>query len=453
MMTTMKKNSLQQYLDLYTSHADLLSRHSAKGFDALRRRACEALKSTGLPRRGTENYEFIDLHALLAPDYGFNLTRIPLDVNPRGGFKCGLPHLSSSLFFILNDMWAESKEARQGLPEGIEIGPLSRYIDSETERYGSLASLSNPLVALNTMLVQEGVYIRVKKGVKVEKPVQLLNILEGLVPMMAMRRMLIILEEGAEVKLLTCSHSAGDTELASVGVAEIFAGKNSRLDFYDMEESGASTRRLTVTCLRQEEGSEVRIENFTLHNGQTRNEYHTAFAGPHASLRLYGMGIEGKESLLDNYSLIHHDSPDCHTEELFKYVLDDESRGAFTGLIYVAPGASKTEAYQSNRNLVDSDRARIFTKPQLEIYNDDVKCSHGSATGQLDAMQMFYLRQRGLSEEEARFLLKQAFVADVIDGVSIPALRDRLHRLVEQRFGGQDAACDECGALKLSRYV
>lgn len=447
-------DSLKQYLDLFEGHRELIMSHSAEGFNSLREQAFRNLKEFGLPSKGTENYEVSDLPAMLAPDYGLNIARIPLDVNPEVAFRCGLPHLSSSLFFMLNDRWAESAGARKNLPEGIEIGPLSRALGREGdplahEHYGSLADMANPIVALNSMLVQEGVYVRVRKGVKVERPIQLVNLLEGAMPLMALRRLLVVVEEGAEVKFLSCSHSSSaGIPMASVSVAEFFVGKNAVFDFYDMEESGSDSRRLTSLYLNQEEGSNVTLESFTLHNGQTRNEYHCRFTGADASLRLYGLGIEGKDSVLDNYSHISHDSRGCHTEELFKYIVEDEARGAFTGLVYVAPGASGTEAYQSNRNLVGSDRARMFSKPQLEIYNDDVKCSHGSATGQLDPTQLFYLRSRGLDEDEAVLLLKQAFMADVIDGVRLPILKDRLHLLVEKRFAGQDASCGDCEVCK-----
>ncbi|MDE6028495.1 MAG: SufD family Fe-S cluster assembly protein, partial [Muribaculaceae bacterium] len=142
------------------------------------------------------------------------------------------------------------------------------------------------------------------------------------------------------------------------------------------------------------------------------------------------------------------DVPRCKSDELFKFSVDDYSRGAFTGRIYVAEGAVKTEAYQSNRNLVGSDNARMESKPELEIYNDDVKCSHGSTVGQLDRVQMFYMRTRGLDEPTALLLLKQAFMADIIDGVRVDALRDRLHLLVERRFAGASSACASCAGCK-----
>lgn len=443
------ENSLNQYLDLYSQHKDLICGKSAAGFNQLRETAFRNLQATGLPRKGSENYEVADIPQMLAPDFGLNIARIPLDVNVAESFRCGVPHLSTSLFFMLNDRFAESRNARQGLPEGVEIGPLSSALAVSdglaSEFYGKSADLANPLVALNSMLVQEGIFIRVRKGIKVAKPVQLVNILDSAMPLMAMRRVLVVLEEGASLTLISCDHNSSTGQpMASSAVVEIFAGEDSSLDFYDLEESGPDTRRLMSLYLNQRSGSNVVLENFTLHNGSTRNEYVCRFEGEGSSLKLYGMGIETGANMLDNYSFIRHGVPGCHTDELFKYIVEEEARGAFTGRIFVAPGAAKTEAYQSNRNLVTSERARMFSKPQLEIYNDDVKCSHGSATGQLDAMQLFYMRQRGLSEEEALLLLKQAFMEDVVDGIRLPVLRDRLRNLIERRFLGHDLSCGDC---------
>lgn len=441
--------ALNQYLDIYSQHKDLICDKSAFGFNALRQKAYESLSVEGLPKKGSENYEVVDIPSMLAPDYGLNIGRIPLDVNVREAFKCGLPQLASSLFFLLNDSWAESKGARLILPDGIEIGPLSSYLGKGGEAvgsYGKLADLANPLVALNTMLVQEGVYIKVKKGVRIDRPIQFVDLLDNGVPLMALRRFLIILEEDSSLKLLVCDHTnSTGHEMASSTVVEVFAGRNSSLEFYEMEESGEKTRRLSTIYLQQEEGSRVLMESFTLRNGITRNEYHCLFEGKNAELKLCGIGIESAVGILDNYSHIRHEASHCRTEELFKYILEDESKGQFTGKILVAPGAEKTEAYQNNRNLVGSEKAKMFSKPQLEIYNDDVKCSHGSATGQLDAIQLFYMRSRGLTDAEARLLLKQAFMADVIEEVKLPILRDRLHNLIERRFVGEDVKCGECG--------
>ena len=441
--------ALTQYIDLFKDHRDIVERNSEPVLNECRARALEVLENMTLPKKGSENYEKTDLDRLLAPDYGINIARVNIDVNPTASFHCGVPNLSTSLFFQVNDIYAESRNCREGLTEGLYIGSLREFArchkDVAEKHYGKLADINNPIVALNTLLAQDGIAIWAKKGVKVEHPLQLVNILQNGIPLMAIRRVLIVLEEGAEVKLLSCDHTQNpDTDFLTLQTIEIFAGKDSVLDFYDLEESTERTSRLSALYLKQDEGSNVMLDGITLYNGTTRNEYYTRFDGEHASLSLYGMGIEDRKRHLDTYSSIVHAKGDCKTDELFKYVVDDEATGAFAGLIHVLQGADKTEAYQSNRIIVGSDSATMFSKPQLEIYDDDVKCSHGTATGQLDGMQVFYMRTRGIPEATARLLLKQAFMADVIDGVRIPGLKDRLHLLVEKRFAGGVPGCATC---------
>ncbi|MCM1429512.1 MAG: SufD family Fe-S cluster assembly protein [Clostridium sp.] len=448
-------SALNQYIDLYVGNTSLINDGSAPLINDVRPGALSSLETGLLPKKGSENYEVADLESWLSPNFGINIARVPLDVNPAASFSCGVPTLSTSLFMLINDAWAESADARKELPEGVEIGSLRDFALRCPEivgmYYASLADISNPLVALNSLLVQDGMFLRVKKGVRLERPLQLVNILAFASPLMAVRRLLIIVEDDAEAKLLICDHTQNpDVSLLSLSTTEIFVGRNARFDLCDLEESTESTTRLSSLYLSQKENSDVSLNGMTLYNGTTRNEYFCAFAEPHASLKLYGMGIEDKSRILDTFSHVSHTIGHCKTDELFKYVVDDSAVGDFTGRILVDEGAVKTEAYQSNRNLVGSPEARMFSKPQLEIYNDDVKCSHGTAIGQLDAMQLFYMRTRGLSEEEARLLLKQAFMADVIDGVRIPALRDRLRMIVERRFAGFQTSCADCAVCKPS---
>ncbi len=441
--------ALRQYVELYRAHRELIDSHSAPAVNALRPEACAALEGRELPAKGTEDYEHTDLEGMLAPDYGVNVARVPIDVNPAASFRCDVPHMSTSLFFLINDTFAESKGARHGLPEGVEVMGLrtfaEKYPDLAREHYGSLADMRNPIVALDTLLCQDGLVLHVRKGVKVEKPIQLVNILHNGAPLMAVRRLLVILEEEAEARLLVCDHTqVPEVDFLALETVEIYAGRRAAFDMYTLEESSEQTGRLSALYLSQEEGSNVLIDGITLYNGTTRNEYHTVFRGKDAGLKLYGMGIEDASRRLETFSRIEHRAEACHTDELFKYVVDDRATGSFTGRIYVAEGASKTEAYQANRNLVGSPEARMYSKPQLEIYNDDVKCSHGTAIGQLDEMQLFYMRTRGLSDSQARLLLKQAFMADVLDGVRLEMLRDRLRHLVERRFAGESAGCSSC---------
>lgn len=441
--------ALTQYIDLYRNHLDLVDGNSAATLNALRRDALDCLENCILPAKGSENYETTDLEAMLSPDFGVNIARVSIDVNPVASFHCGVPNMSTSLFMLVNDIYSETDSSRLGLPEGVIVGSLREFCINHPEisarYYGKCADIANPVVALNTLLAQDGIVVYVKEGVKVEKPLQIVNILQNGAPLMAVRRLLIVLEEDAEVKILSCDHTQNpDVDFLALQTIEIFAAKNSRLDYYDLEESTEHTSRLSSLYLRQEEGSNVLIDGITLYNGNTRNEYFCTFAGEHAELRLLGMGIEDCKRHLDTYSRIEHRVKHCHTDELFKYVVDDEAVGAFAGLVHVLPGADKTEAYQSNRNIVGTDTARMFSKPQLEIYADDVKCSHGTAIGQLDEKQVFYMQTRGIPEVTAKLLLKQAFMADVIDSVRLDGLKDRLHMLVERRFAGGSANCNTC---------
>ena len=219
-------------------------------------------------------------------------------------------------------------------------------------------------------------------------------------------------------------------------------------DYYDLEESNGSTTRFSSFFMRQEASSVAVVNGITLTNGQTRNNYRVELAGEGAATTLAGMAILDQEQRLDTYTHLTHAVARCHSDELFKYVLNDQAVGAFSGRILVKEGAEKTEAYQSNRNLCATREARMYSKPQLEIYADDVKCSHGMSTGQLDEEALFYMRSRGIALEEARTLLSVAFTADVIEHVRVEALKERLHRLVEKRFRGELAKCAGCGICR-----
>lgn len=445
----MNANALDQYLELFDSQREVIDAHSAAPLNAVRDEAARSLRDRALPPLGSEHYEHTDLNAILAPDYGLNIADVPVEVDPALTFKCDVPHLSTSLFVTVNDRCRGTDGTE--LPEGVLAGSLREIAKSHPEvvekAYARIADADNPLVALSTMLAQDGFMLYVPAGVRIERPIQLVNILAFLSPMMAVRRVLVVLEEDSEAKLLVCDHTqVADVPFLSLQTVEILAGRRARFDYYDLEESSAQTSRLSQIYLRQEEGSDVMIDGITLFNGTTRNEYHTVFRGADARLHLYGMAIEDADRRVDTFSRVSHEATGCHTSELFKYVADDRANAAFCGSIYVAPGASGTEAYQSSRNVISSDEARIFSKPQLIIHNDDVKCSHGTTIGRLDEMQMFYMETRGLSQATARRMLKQAFMADVIEGVRLPALKERLYSLVERRFMGESSACAGCRA-------
>lgn len=446
----MATDSLKQYIDLYEANRAHIDHFSAPALNALRADALEALKHMHLPTRGDEGFEKTSINDMMAPDFGINFNRVNIPVQIAETFRCEVPRVSTLMAFVINDTFHPGTASPDRLPEGVTVMSLAEAAltmpDDVTRHYGKIAAPhTNAGVALNTLLCQDGVYVHIAKGVKLEKPLQIVNIFSAPVDLMAVRRVLIVLEEGAEARVLMCDHTQDDEHhYMSLQVIEAAISKGARLDIYDMEESSHLTSRYSQLYLRQDENSETVVNGTTLSNGTTRNDYRISLEGEHSQTLLGGMAVGSQHQHIDNDSSVEHLAPKCRSNQIFKYILDDEASGAFEGGITVHPGAILTEAYQSNRNLLASIGAKMHTKPQLLIYCDDVKCSHGATTGQLDQQALFYMRQRGISERTARTMLMEAFMTDVIDTVTIEGLRDRLRHLLDMRLHGQRSFCGHC---------
>ena len=434
-----------QYIDLYRECRELICKHSSPVMNAVRNAAFERFASAGFPSRKVERYKYTDISKLMAPDYGLNLKRLEIPVDPFETFKCDVPNLSTMLYFIVNDAFYQKALPKGTLPEGVVIGSLSSHAETVADYYNRLAGADGDAIAdLNTMLAQDGLLIYIPKNTVLEKAVQVINILRSDVDLMVNRRVLIVAEEGAEVKLLFCDHAADDRQFLTTQVIEVFAGANAKVDLYCLEETHAKNVRLSNVYVRQERDSRVRHNVITLHNGTTRNKLDLVLAGEGAECQLGGCVIADKQQHVDNNTLVVHEAPHCTSNELYKYVLDDQATGAFAGRVYVAPGAQKTASQMTNQNLTATREARMYTQPMLEIYADDVKCAHGSTVGQLSDAALFYMRQRGIPEKEARTLLQVAFIREVVDQMSLVPLRDRLHHLIDKRFRGELNKCEGC---------
>lgn len=445
--------SATQYIELFAQCEAMICKHSAEVLNSPRAKAFEDFKRQGFSTRKDEDYKYTDVSKAFEPDYGLNLNRLDIPVNPYDVFKCDVPNMSTALYFVANDSFYNKALPKSNLPEGVLLGSLKELSESYPELvgryYGKLAETSkDAVVALNTMLAQDGLLLYVPKGVVVEKPIQLVNILRADVNFMVNRRVLVILEDGAQARLLMCDHAMDKVDFLATQVIEAYVGSGATLDFYELEENTTATRRFSYLNVYQEADSNVLVGGITLHNGLTRNTTRVTLAGQGAYINLSGMAIADKDQHVDNHTFIDHQVPDCTSRELYKYVLDDSATGAFAGKVLVREGAQHTASEQTNRNLCVTRQARMYTQPQLEIYADDVKCSHGATVGQLDENALFYMRQRGVSEQEARLLLMFAFVGDVVDNIRLDALRDRLHLLVEKRFRGEMGKCQGCTMCK-----
>jgi len=467
-------SSEQQYIELYEQARQVIFDHAPESMNAVRDEAFEDFCRQGFPSKKVERYKYTDIQKLFAPDYGVNLSRLQIPVDPYEAFRCDVPNLSTSLYFVVNDMFyrGEKPEARgeriphanPHLPEGVIVDSLKEVFSHPSpltshlsEYYAKLAKTSEDAVtALNTMLAQDGMLVYVPKNVKVDRAIQVINILKATpqnaqrqVPdLMVNRRVLIILEEGAEIKMLFCDHAADDRNFLATQVIEAYVGENASLDLYCMEETHHKNVRVSNVYIDQQANSRVNHNVITLHNGTTRNKLDLTFSGGGAECQCYGCVIADKQQHVDNNTLITHRVPHCTSNELYKYVLDDKAVGAFAGRVLVEHGAQKTSSQMTNQNLTATKEARMYTQPMLEIYADDVKCAHGSTVGQLNDAALFYMRQRGISLSEAKLLLQNAFINEVIDHMQLEPLRDRLHYLVEKRFRGELNKCSGCKLCK-----
>jgi Fe-S cluster assembly protein SufD len=441
--------SEQQYVNLYKEAREMIFSHAPEPMNAIRDEAFNDFASAGFPSKKVERYKYTDIQKLFEPDYGLNLNRLQIPVDPYKTFRCDVPNLSTSLYFIVNDAFYRDEKPKGHLPEGVIIDSMCSHPDIVARYYGKLAKASEDgVTALNTMLAQDGLLVYVPKNVKVDRAIQVINILRSDVNLMVNRRVLIVVEEGAEIKMLFCDHAADDRNFLTTQVIEAFVGENASLDLYCLEETHYKNVRVSNVYIDQQRDSRVTHNVITLHNGTTRNKLDLTFSGEGAECQCYGCVIADKQQHVDNNTLIVHKVPHCTSNELYKYVLDDKAVGAFAGRVLVEHGAQQTTSQMTNQNLTATKEARMYTQPMLEIYADDVKCAHGSTVGQLNDAALFYMRQRGISLEEARLLLQNAFVNEVIDHMQLEPLRDRLHYLVEKRFRGELNKCTGCKLCK-----
>ncbi len=439
----------QQYISLYEESSELIARHSAGVLNDLRDEAFSDFRRLGFPSRKVERYKYTNLTEVFAPNYGLNLQRLDIPVNPYKSFTCNVPNLSTALYFVVNDQFRQQELPACALPEGVVVTSLAKAAAEMPElvaaHYGKLAPTRKDAVnALNTMLVQDGLFVYIPRNIALSRPIQIVNILRADVDLMVNRRVLVVLEEGAQAKLLFCDHAADNRQFLCTQVCEVFVGENAGLELYELEETHVGSRRVANMYVDVSTNASVTLDSITLHNGLSRNRTDVSLSGEGAEVKMYGCVVVDKRQHVDNNTLIDHRAAHCQSTELYKYVLDDSAVGAFAGRVLVREEAQKTVSNEVNANLCATGTARMYSQPMLEIYADDVKCSHGSTVGQLNEQALFYMRQRGISEQEARMLLKYAFVGEVLENIKLEPLRDRLRYLTEKRLRGELSACEGC---------
>lgn len=398
--------------------------------ETLRTEGRRSFETLGFPSRRDEEWRYTDISRLLALELETAAPADPaaaaasLDASPFG-------RLTENAIVFVNGRYSPELSSLGKVGSGLVVMPLAEAWQCESalvqRHLGRVAGFrENGFASLNLACLEDGAYVRVPAGRIVEDPLQIVNLTLNAESALVHPRLLIVVEDSAQVRVVE-THIGGDESLyLSNPVTELFAGENAVLDHYKLQQESPRAYHLGTLAAQQSRSSSVTTTVITLGAGLVRNDTTVSLQGEGGWAQLDGLYLISGHHHVDNFTRIEHASPHCSSRELYKGILDEWGTGVFRGRIVVAKGAQKTDSKQTNNNLLLSDHALINTKPQLEIYADDVKCTHGATIGQMDPDQVFYLRSRGISEEAAKGILIYAFANEVVARLKVDSLREKL---------------------------
>jgi Fe-S cluster assembly protein SufD len=326
--------------------------------------------------------------------------------------------------------------------EGIDVCLLSSVLTKPKYKmildtyFNQIASKDESLTTLNTAFAQEGAYINIPKSKVADKPIEIIHFSTGIESaLMVQPRNLIIVGENAHVQIIERHQSLNSNPVLTNSVTEIYAQKRAIVDYYKIQNDEQTANLIDNTYISQKQESRVAVHTFSFGGNITRNNLNFYHFGERIDSTLKGITIIGNKQHVDHYTLVNHATPNCESHQNYKTILGGSSTGVLNGKIFVEKEAQKTDAFQQNNNILLSDKATINAKPQLEIFADDVKCSHGCTIGQLDESAMFYMQQRGIPKKEAKALLLYAFSNEVIESIKIPELKQRITKIIAMKLG------------------
>jgi Fe-S cluster assembly protein SufD len=419
---------------------------SHTAIEQIRKQAIEHFASAGLPANKHEEYKYTPITRALEKQFTAEdiiVSSSPLSSETKSEIREYLLKADANQLVFVNGEYIEELSTIISPAEEIIIKPLHEALDSNTaaieEYLGKVSdSGSDPFVSLNAALSRQGLFLHVPKSKVVEKAVLVYFFSDTSAGrVISHPRNLYIAEENAQVKVAEIFHTIGDAPSYQNVVSEIVVKQYANLHYYKYENESKSAYHTGTTQVLQSDNSYFHSVNISIQGAILRNNLNAVLDAEHCESHMYGLYMLNDQSHVDNHTSVDHRKPNSFSNELYKGIMDDSSRGVFNGKIYVRPNAQKTNAFQSNVNILMSDNASVDTKPQLEIWADDVKCSHGATTGQLDKEQMFYLRTRGLSKVQARAVLLRAFAGDVIQHIVVDALREKVEKEISERLENQ----------------
>lgn len=434
-------------ISLFKDNKDRIYKNSSNHINSLREESINHLNKHKIPNNKIENYKYSDIYKSFDFNYNYPLEKSTIKVILEDVFRCDVPDLNTENIILLNGFYY-GPDLLQKIEGKAIIGSLneaSKQFPELFEKYYSKIQKNNDgYISLNNAFANDGVFLYVPDNVIIEKPIQIINILISDTDLMAQPRNLFILGKNSQFNLIICDHTLSASKFLSNSVTEVYLDENAIFDIHNLQNEHNGSSKISSFFYKQEKYSKLSSKTISLHGGQIRNNIYVDINGQYADSNLYGLYLVDKWQHVDNFTEINHNSPDCTSKQLFKGILDDSSFAAFNGKIYVDRKAQRTYAYQSNNNILLTNDAKVKSKPQLEIYADDVKCSHGSTVGQLDDNALFYLKSRGINEKEAKMLLMYGFAYEIVKEIKVDALMERINNLVEKRLRGELSRCNSC---------
>ena len=423
----------KKLVDLYFANLDLVEEGLPSVINRHRGDAIQSFNLLGLPTKKVEKYKYTDVRARYDQDFETFFT-------PFGTWnEAWQPLLKDAYIIRLLNGYSYGNEVLTTLENGVVYGSLreavGQYPELVEQYYNQLADNStDAITSLNTAFIQDGAFIYIPRNVSVEQPFVLVQGYSAEESAQVYGRVLIVAEENAEAKVVLQSHVSNGNAFLINQVTEISAANAARIETVDVVLENNRSTHLSNQFVRQANDSRVQTVSVHVDGGMIRNNSSAYLEGGNAENHTHGLFIAGENQHMDSHTNIEHRVADCTSFEDFRGVAAGEGVGAFNGRILVAQDAQRTQAFQQNHNLLLSNDAVIYTKPQLEIYADDVKCSHGATIGQLDPQAIFYMRQRGISEEEARKLQMYGFVRTIIDKINLREIADAVDELVTAKI-------------------
>ena len=418
---------------------------SANNINQIKVLARKAFDKNGLPKPKDEEYRYTDIVSSLKQAFDFSSDLPTTVVSDIDRFQTH-PIYKENVYIIglINGQMTPELCVLPDKKTGIIITTIEEGINTfpkEVESvFGQIANIeTDSYVSMNTMLTKTGIFLQVKENVVPDKPIVFMNFIDSSKGNAIIHPHNICkIGEHSEVSIIELYEESGTFPVFTNSVTEILADNNSKIHHFKLQNFHDQNIHIDNTTISAQRDAVINTYTFSFKGKIIRNNLNILLGQEHSEAHLYGLYIANNKSLIDNHTIVDHKAPKCFSNEKYKGIMDDYSKGVFNGKIYVRPNAQTTNAFQSNHNILLSTTAKIYAKPQLEIWADDVKCTHGCTTGQINKDHLFYLRSRGISEHDARTLLLQAFASDIMDKVNIPFLKARISRIIKTRLHPQN---------------